>query len=407
MITLDSALADCQSSTSDTTTSSQSRLIEWLNRGYSSVLAQFGKAGIKKTVNTNTNVPSNPMKFTDRSYLLPPDYLFLKTVKILIGSRYYDLIEEESQEMWDYRTQYVWGGIPATFFVSDNFGFSSSELQIDPICATTTVATGSILTPTSGSMTSTTLSLTFASMPWAQNQTVTLAGFVMSSGQSISGNFVIQTVVSHTITLTIPSGVTSTITTMGTVGTTQGVPMTITYEAQDIALDHIGVTANPLYSFQTGTTANVTFTNNSTTVTSNNAIFSGWMALGSTYITPGDDGDGNYYKITAINSSTSATIQQVYQATTVTSSTYWSINQIMNLHNDMVDLPNYYALWKYYLFKKDAKWKDYYKTMFYQELNLAKGNWSTKTRSSIIRSKQGVSRWHTYPGWFPASGVTS
>lgn len=404
MNTIDDSLADCQTSTSDTSSTMQTKMLQWLNRGYWQVLSQFGRAGIKKTMNTTTNVPSNPMQFMDRSYGLPPDYLFMKTIKILIGSRYYDLTEEESQEMWDFRTQYVWGGIPSTFFISDNFGSVSAELQIDPICTITTT-TGTIYTPTSGSMTGTTLSLTFAGAYFTQNEAVTLAGFIMSSGQTIQGTYYVVTVVGDTITLNIPSGTNSTITTMGTVGATIGVPMTITYEAVDISLDHIGITPSPLYSFQTPTPGNMTFTYGSNVLSCSTPVFSNWMQLGGTYISPGDDGDGNWYRITQVNSSTSVNIQQFYQGLNVTSSTNWSINQIMNMHPDMIDLPNYYALWKYYNYKKDAKWRDYYKNMYYAELKLAQGNWATKTRSSIIRSKQGVSRWHTYPGWFPAGGV--
>ena len=106
------------------------------------------------------------------------------------------------------------------------------------------------------------------------------------------------------------------------------------------------------------------------------------------------------------NSST-ITIGNNYQGKNVTSSTYWTINQIFSLHVDMQDIPEYWALWKYYLYKKDAKWRDYYKMEYMSRMQIAKGNWATKSRSSIIRSKNGLSRWHSYPGWFPAVGVSS
>lgn len=407
MTTLDDSLADLQSSTSDTSSTSQTRFVQWLNRGYGSMLSQFGKAGIIKTTTTNTNVPSNPLQFSDRSYATPPDFTFIKTVKVQIGSRWYDLTEEEAQEMWDFRTQYVWGGIPSMFFVADNFGFASGEIQIDPIC-TVTAQSSTTYTPTAATLVGTNLALTFSTTPiWSTSNQITLAGFVTQSSQSLNGNHTITSVVGDVVNITIANGVSDTITTIGTVGTTVGVPMTITYESMDINLDHIGVTPTPLYSFQSATASSLNFTYGSSIVTSTSGIFKAWMTLGGTYVTAGDDGDGNWYKIVSLNSSTSANLGQLYQGVNVTSSTGWSINQIMNLHPDMVDLPNYYALWKYYLYKKDAKWKDYYKNMFYTELALAKGNWSTKSRSSIIRGKQGLSRWHTYPGWFPAQGVTS
>lgn len=407
MITLDDALQDCQDATQDSTAASQSLFIRELSQGYQNIIAMFGRTGIEKTVNTTTNLPSSPFADSDRSYQLPPDYLFAKTVKIKIGARWYNLIEEESQEMWNYRTEYAYGGIPSLFFIYNNYGVGSSELQIDPIAtATTTAAT--TYTPTSGSESGQTLTLTFSAPPiWIAGQQVTLSNFSMASGISVNGSYAIQTVVGNSITLTIPSGITSAINTIGTVATTIGVPMQIIYESSDVNLDHLGISPTPPYSFMSTQAGSMTFTKGSNTVTSSVSVFKSYMQLGSTYITSGDDGDGAWYKIVNVNSGTSVTIGNVYQGTSVTSATSWSINQIMSLHVDMQDIPEYWALWKYYLTKKDAKWRDYYKAEYFGRLNLAKGNWATKTRSSIIRSKNGLSRWHSYPGWFPAVGVSS
>lgn len=316
MITLDEALADCQNMTSDTTADSQGKFITWLNQGYQNVVTTFGRPGIEKVTNTTTNTPSSPLQFSDRSYALPPDFLFLKTVKIQIGSRYYQLIEEESQEMWNYRTEYNYSGIPSLYFINEGYGIGSAELQIDPICSTAQA------------------------------------------------------------------------------------PMQIVYESSDIRLDHLAVTPS-------GGASTLTFTYKSNLVSSSASIFSPWMALGSTYITAGNDGDSNWYKIVQVNSSNQVTIGNFYQSNNATSVQNWSINQIMSLHPDMQDIPEYWAMWRYYLYKKDAKWRDYYKAEYLARLQQAKGNWATKSRSSIIRSKNGLSRWHAYPGWFPSVGVSS
>ncbi len=409
MITLSEALADCQNSASDTTSASQAIFLTGLNQGYQNLIAMFGRPGIEKIVNTTTNLPGNPLVDANRSYQLPPDYQFLKTAKIQIGSRWYQLIEEEAQEMWNYRTEYAYGGIPSLYFINQNFGVSSAELQIDPI-ATATTTSGTLLTATSATLVSTTLTLNFSSIPaaWVAGATVTLANFVLANGLNINGNWVIATSNGSTqITITIPSGVSTTISTIGTTGTTVGVPMQIVYESSDVRLDHLGISPTQSYSFDTVGTGSLTFTNGSNIVTASGTPFANWMQLGSTYVTAGDDGDGSWYKIVNVNSSNNITIGNVYQGQTVTSSTYWSINQIMSLHVDMQDVPEYWALWKYYLYKKDAKWRDYYKTEYMQRMQIAKGNWATKSRSSIIRSKNGLSRWHSYPGWFPAVGVSS
>lgn len=323
MITVDEALQDCMDQTSDTTSDSQGKFLRWLNQGYQNIIANFGRPKVEKTRTAVTNTPSSPLAFSDRSYSLPPDFLFLKTVKIQIGSRQYQLIEEESQEMWNYRTEYNYSGIPSLYFINENYGVASAELQIDPICSTAAA------------------------------------------------------------------------------------PMTLVYESSDIKLDHFGISPTPIYSFMTTQAGTLTFTNGSATVTSTAGFFSSWMALGSTYITTGDDGDGNWYKIVAVNSSTSITLGNFYQGLTTNSATNWSVNQIMSLGVDMQDIPEDWALWKYYKYKKDAKWRDYYQSSYLGRLQVAKGNWATKSRSSIIRSKNGLSRWHSYPGWFPAVGVSS
>jgi hypothetical protein len=323
MITLDEMLQDCQDQTSDTTADSQAKFIRWLNQGYQNLVATFGRPGVEKVTNTTTNAPSSPLVDTDRNYQLPPDFLFFKTIKIQIGSRWYQLIEEEATEMWNYRTEYAYSGIPSLFYVNENFGVGSSELQIDPIC--------------------------------------------------MVGN----------------------------------APMKMVYESSDIRLDHLAVSPVSSNLNTSPASGTLTFTYNSNIVSSTTSIFQPWMSLGSTYITAGDDGDGNWYKIIQVNNSNNVTIGNVYQSTTTNSTSAWSINQIMSLHVDMQDIPEDWALWKYYKYKKDAKWRDYYMASYNARLIAAKGNWATKSRSSIIRSKNGLSRWHSYPGWFPAVGVSS
>ena len=412
MITLDEAIQDCQNQTSDTTADSQAKFITWLNQGYQNLIATFGRPGIEKITNTTTNVPGSPLVDSNRCYQLPPDYLFIKTVKIQIGSRWYQLIEEEATEMWNYRTEYDYSGIPSLFYINENFGVGSAELQIDPICsAVNYVASGATTTPTSGNEIGTEFNLTFASLPayCIVGATISLAGFVMTSGTNINGLYVINLISGNTVTVTLDTITNDTIHTMGTVQATTatGVPMQIVYESSDIRLDHLAVSPVETVTNPTPTPSNLTFTYNSNIVSSSAAIFQPWMALGSTYITAGDDGDGNWYKIVQVNNTTNVTIGNVYQSPTAASSEAWSVNQIMSLHVDMQDIPEDWALWKYYKSKKDAKWRDYYAASYAARLNAAKGNWATKSRSSIIRSKNGLSRWHAYPGWFPAVGVAS
>jgi hypothetical protein len=407
VITLDESLLDCQAATNDTTATSQANFLTWLNQGYQNLIATFGRPGIEKITNTTTNllVPGTTLVDANRSYQAPPDFLFMKTIKIMIGNRWYQLTEEESTEMWNYRTEYAYGGIPSEFYINENFGVGSAEIQIDPICTVTSVVAGSSLTPTSATIVAGVLTLNFSSLPpWTAGQNITVGGFTTQSGININQAYLVATAGSNYITIALTSETgNDTVTTIGTVATTIGVPMQMVYESSDVRLDHLGI--NPQTT--PPTTANVTFTYGNNVVTSNAAIFQPWMSLGSTYITPGDDGDGNWYKIVNFNNTSQVTIGNYYQNTTVVSSANWSINQIMSLHVDMQDIPQDWALWKYYKAKKDAKWRDYYQASYNARLNAAKGNWATKSRSSIIRSKSGMNRWHPYPGWFPAMGVSS
>lgn len=412
MITLDEVIQDCQDQTSDTTSDSQEKFIRWLNQGYQNLIATFGRPGIEKITNTTTNIPGSPLVDSNRNYQLPPDYLFIKTVKIQIGSRWYQLIEEESTEMWNYRTEYDYAGIPSLFYINENFGIGSAELQIDPICsAVNYTASGVTTVPASGNETGSELNLTFSLLPsyCTVGATIALAGFTMASGVNINGLYVINLITGNTVTITLDTTINDTITVMGTVQTTTatGVPMQIVYESSDIKLDHLAVTPIESTLNPTPASGTLTFTYNNNIVTSTTDIFEPWMALGSTYISNGDDGDGNWYKIVQVNNTNNITIGNVYQSPTTTSTEAWSVNQIMSLHVDMQDIPEDWALWKYYKYKKDAKWRDYYANSYATRLQAAKGNWATKSRSSIIRSKNGLDRWHSYPGWFPAVGVSS
>ena len=313
MITVDDALQNCKDFTNDSTSQSATFFSRLLNEGYKYVLNAYGRPNTEHTYTVNTNAPSSPLVYSDRVYQLPPDFLFHKTVTIQIGSQRYPLVEEESQEMWDFRTRVNQSGIPSLYFLRPRFGIGGAEILFDPI----------------------------------------------------------------------PSA--------------SGYTLTVVYEATDADLNQVGVSnaTNP---------ATLTFTQTNTSVTSNNSVFT--TSMNGSYIKT-TDGDGLWYRIQQVNNGTTLTLENYYQATTISSTNGWTINQIFALPEDAQQLPVYYTLWHYYMLKKDPDMTQYFQTTFQSELQASRDRWATKSRSAIVRSKNYLNRWRVYPLYFPPGGISS
>lgn len=272
-----------------------------MNTGYKEVLAELGRPVTEKT-KTTTTVSGQ------RGYQMPPDFNWLKSIKVAVGSTTYRPDEEESQEQWDYRTQQNSSGdVPESYFVRPRFGFGGTEVQLDPI-------------------------------PSSNGNTITLV-----------------------------------------------------YEAIDRDL-----------SASKYTTGTISVTNGSATVTGSGTTFTAAM-IGRYFQITSATGDGSWYKVANFSSTTSITLENHYQGTTVSGVNY-QIAEAFGLPEDLHMLPIYYAVWHYHLFRRDKTRADEYGTYYASGLLSAKRRYGTKSRSNIIKGRNRLGTGGgTYPSWFPSN----
>lgn len=172
-----------------------------------------------------------------------------------------------------------------------------------------------------------------------------------------------------------------------------GNTITVTYEATDKDL-----------SVDQYITGNISVTSGSAAVTGSGTTFT--AAMVGRYLKL-DSGDGMWYKIQSFTNTTSITLENVYEGSSLSGQTY-KIAEIFALPEEMQILPVYYALWFYFLGpKKDKDQMALYRGLFQDELAKGKLRHATKSRSSIIR---GGNPWAMFPRsmpfFFPSSGVS-
>lgn len=181
MVTWDDSIQNCQDLSNDTTSASQTFFKRMMNTGYKFVLAGFGRRNIERTWTTTTRAPSSPVAASDRVYQLPPDFNYIKSIKVTVGSMDYPLVEEESQEMWDYRTRINNTGIPAVYFLRPRFGIGGAEVMLDPIPSASGYTLTLVYEPTDVDLSATAVSigtrLTFTN----QSATVSAASATFSN----------------------------------------------------------------------------------------------------------------------------------------------------------------------------------------------------------------------------------
>lgn len=310
MVTFDDFIANFQDGASDSTAASLVMAKRWGNQGYKICLGALGTPNIERTMHTTTRTPTSPIAAADRIYMLPPDALYPKSVVITNGSDIVPLVEEESQEFWDYETRTVVGGVPALYFVRPRFGVGGCEILLNSIPAA-------------------------------------------------------------------------------------GETLTVIYEATDKDLSNV--------AYATGT---ITLAYNSATVTGSGVVFTQGM-IGRYFKCTDAISDGFWYKIVDVPTSTTLTLENVYNGPINLSAKAFTINEVFNLPEDMQMLPNYYTFQNYYAMKKDGAQELKYKGFFETQLKDGAKKWSTKTRSNIIRPKRGLGFFGNYPANFPSSGISS
>ena len=126
MLLYDDNLSICQSISSDATTTTKTFFDLMMNDGYKQILAALGLSSFERTRTASTVANQD-------SYQVPPDFLWMKTLTVTVGSTTYPLIEVDSQERWDAMHQITrTSTIPTHFFMRQRFGLVGDELVIYP-----------------------------------------------------------------------------------------------------------------------------------------------------------------------------------------------------------------------------------------------------------------------------------
>lgn len=171
---------------------------------------------------------------------------------------------------------------------------------------------------------------------------------------------------------------------------TAGNTITVTYEATDKDLSqdkYIG--------------GNIAVTTGSASVVGTGTTFT--AAMVGRYLKL-DSGDGQWYKVQSFTSTTSITLENVYEGSSLSGQSY-QIAEIFALPEEMQMLPVYYALWFYFMGpKKDKDQATIYRGLFIDELEKGRGRHATKSRSNIIRGNSFYNRFpKATPAYFPST----
>ncbi len=98
-----------------------------VNNCYKKILNEFARPDTEKTITRQTVA-------AQRGYQLPVDASWVKSVTIMVGTRVYTLVEEPSQDKWNYITAIDrQSAVPERFFVRKRFGVGGQVIDIDPI----------------------------------------------------------------------------------------------------------------------------------------------------------------------------------------------------------------------------------------------------------------------------------
>jgi len=174
---------------------------------------------------------------------------------------------------------------------------------------------------------------------------------------------------------------------------TAGRTITIVYEATDKDL-----------SQDKYTTGTVSVTNGSATITGSGTTFTANM-VGRYFKVTSESGDGFYYRIASFTSVTSITLENVYEGSSGSGLNY-EIVEMFNLPEEMQILPCYFALYHYYMMKKELEREREFRGLFYDELKLGMRRHATKSRGALVRGKRYLKRWQMWaPTFFPTSVV--
>lgn len=125
-----------------------------------------------------------------------------------------------------------------------------------------------------------------------------------------------------------------------------------------------------------------TLANAGTAVTASGSTFTSAMAGRYFRI----DDDGEWYKIASFGTTTTLTLATAYQGIAIAAgSSVYTIGEMPITPSDTHVLPVYFAVWKYYLFRKDVQMAREFERMWKEGLVNAKVDWGNRSSSQVIR----------------------
>ena len=132
--------------------------------------------------------------------------------------------------------------------------------------------------------------------------------------------------------------------------------------------------------YTTGTIT--TLANAGTAVTASGSTFTSAMAGRYFKI----DDDGEWYRISAFGTTTTLTLATKYQGIAISAGTSaYTIGQMPITPPDTHILPVYFAVWKYYLFRKDVQMAREFERQWKEGLAGAKVDWGNRSSNQVIR----------------------
>lgn len=149
------------------------------------------------------------------------------------------------------------------------------------------------------------------------------------------------------------------------------------------------------------TTGTVSVSNGSAVVTGAGTTFTSDM-VGRIFQVTSDGADRLWYRIKTFTSTTSLTLENVYEGATGNTLTY-KIAEVFNVPEDLQLLPCYFAMWQWFDTKKDPTAALKYKRYWEDGITMARTTHGTKTRENIVHYENFVSPFvPAMPEYFPS-----
>jgi hypothetical protein len=149
------------------------------------------------------------------------------------------------------------------------------------------------------------------------------------------------------------------------------------------------------------TTGTITGTNGNQTITGVDTVWTNKLVGQWLQVT--DDTDGNWYRISTVNSATSITIENYYQGTSGGTKPY-RIGQVFDLPEEFAEGPIDYAAFRYFLKRGIKEELSTFKILFENSLKSAQEEYSTTTESQVINANMdGLRSYNPFRGDDPGT----